>query len=68
MPHAFLWAGKANTCPGKEYICHFMGSVAFWQSGAGAAVQLSDMQHGISRSLSPSGGILLPLSLGLSDF
>jgi len=52
MPHALLWAGKANTCPGKESISDLMGSVTFsWQSGVDGAVQLSDMQRGISRAL-----------------
>lgn len=68
---------KGQHLPWKRVYFSFYG-VFSWQSGAGRAVQLSDVQHGISRALdtqrgisralSPLGGILLPLSLGLSDF
>lgn len=60
---ALLWAGKANICLGEECISHFMGSVAFsWQSRAGGAVQLCDMQRGISRALDMQHGISRCLS------
>lgn len=52
QPHALLWAGKASACPGREPVSRCTGSAAFsWQSGAGAAAQLSDMQRGGSRFL-----------------
>lgn len=50
----------------KKSISHFM--VAFsWQSRAGGAVQRSDTQRNVRRSLLPSGSTLVPLPLELSD-